>query len=659
VALAVLAGLAAGGGAYALGRPGAADLLWAATTLVALLPLAWGALRQLLSGRTGVDAIALLAMAVSLALGEYLAGAVVALMMAGGEWLESLADRRARSELAHLVERQPRSVEVYEAERLVTHPVEAIVPGDVFLVRPGDVVPVDGVVHGDRAVLDTSALTGEARPRVLEPGEQAPSGTVNAGGPMRLRAIATVHESTYAGIVRLVEQAQATKAPLVRLADRYAGFFLPATLAVAGAAWALSGDPVRALAVLVVATPCPLILATPIALMGGISRAASRGVVVKGGGALEVLARADRLLLDKTGTVTRGRPELLEVVVFGRMPADELLRLAASVDLVSPHVLAAAIVSTARSRGLEPELPRETREQHGSGIEGMVGDRLVRVGQGEWVRSGSSATAGAAPLAAPLAAEVERRTAEEGLSTAWVAVDGEPAGALLFHDPLRPEAAETVDRLRALGFRDITLVTGDHAELAARVAARLGIDRVLADHTPEEKVAAVREAAGRGRVVMVGDGLNDAAALAAADVGIAMGARGASASSEAADAVVVSDHFDRVADAVVIARRSRSIAVQSIRVGMALSGVALAFAAVGYLTPVVGALVQEAIDVAAILNALRALRAPSAARAGATVPRPVEPGGGRLPSYPVDQGAEDRQQAGDHQAPDPGVARDR
>ncbi|HEX6199360.1 MAG TPA: HAD-IC family P-type ATPase, partial [Thermoanaerobaculia bacterium] len=385
MAFAVVAGLAAGGVAYAVGRPGAADLLWAVTTLVALLPLAWGAVRQLLSGRTGVDAIALLAMAASLALGEYLAGAVVALMMAGGEWLESLADRRARSELAHLVERQPRSVEAYDGDRLVTRPVEAIRRGDVFLVRPGEVVAVDGLVEGEPAVLDTSALTGEARPQVLEPGEKALSGTVNAGAPMRLRATATVHESTYAGIVRLVEQAQATKAPLVRLADRYAGFFLPATLAVAGASWALSGDPVRALAVLVVATPCPLILATPIALMGGISRAASRGVVVKGGGALEVLARADRLMLDKTGTVTRGRPELLEIVVLGALPAGEILRLAASVDLVSPHVLAAAIVATARARGLELQFPRETREEHGHGIEGTVGDRRVRVGQDAWV----------------------------------------------------------------------------------------------------------------------------------------------------------------------------------------------------------------------------------------------------------------------------------
>lgn len=625
MALAVVAGLALGGALYALGRPAAGGLAWAATTVVALVPLVWGTLRQLLRGRTGVDAIALLAMAVSLALGEYLAGAVVALMMAGGEWLESLADRRARSELSHLVERQPRSVERYEpgagagGERLVTRPVEALAPGQAFLVRPGEVVAIDGVVEGERAVIDTSALTGEARPRLFEPGEKVDSGTVNAGGPIRLRAVTTVRESTYAGIVRLVEQAQATKAPLVRLADRYAGIFLPVTLLVAGGAWALSGDPVRALAVLVVATPCPLILATPIALMGGISRAAAAGVVIKGGGVLEVLARADRLLLDKTGTVTRGRPAILESSVFGTVSADELLRLAASLDLVSPHVLASAIVTAARERRLELTFPGETREEHGYGIEGTVAGRRVRVGQGDWLRAGRPLPAGGA--------EVVRRTVEEGLSTAFVEIDGEIAGALLFHDPLRPEAGETIRRLRALGFRDIALLTGDHRPLAERVAGSLGIDRVLADRSPEEKVEAVREAALGGRVVMVGDGLNDAAALAVADVGIAMGARGASASSEAADAVVVSDRFDRVADAVVIARRARRIAVGSIQAGMALSGVAMAFAAFGYLTPVAGALVQEAIDVATILNALRARRAPFTPAA----------------SEAVDQAAEDRQ----------------
>lgn len=613
VALAVVAGLALGGLVYFAGRAELAGWLWAATTAVALVPLAWDSIQQLRRGRAGVDAIALLAMAVSLALGEYLAGAVVALMMAGGEWLESLADRRARSELAHLVERQPRTVERYEGEdlsALVPRPVAEIRPGDRFLVRPGEVVPVDGVVEGDTAVLDTSALTGEAAPRRFEPGETAASGVVNAGGPLRLRAVATVEASTYAGIVRLVEQAQGEKAPLVRLADRYASVFLPVTLAVAGAAWALSGDPVRALAVLVVATPCPLILATPIALMGGISRAARQGVVVKGGGALEVLARARTVFLDKTGTVTRGRPELLEVVVFdgggdggaGPDDGDEILRLAASLDLVSPHVVAAALVAAARERGAELSFPENTGEEHGDGIVGTVDGRRVRVGRAAWLLGDTTLAA-----VGPRAEEAVRRSVEEGLSAAFVEVDGRLAGAALLHDPLRLEAPETVARLRSLGVERVVMLTGDHRPLAERVGASLGVDEVMAERSPTAKVAAIREAAAAGEVVMVGDGLNDAAALAAASVGIAMGARGASASSEAADAVVIADRFDRVADAVAVAQRSRGIAVQSIVAGMALSGVAMGFAAFGYLTPVAGALVQEAIDVAAIANALRAL----------------------------------------------------
>ncbi len=599
VAAGVLVGLAAGALAWFLGRSGLADLAWALTTGVALLPLAWAAGRELFRGRIGVDAIALLAMAGALLLGEYLAGAVIALMLSGGAWLESLADRWARRELALLVERQPRSVERYEGETLVTRPLDQVEPGDTFLVRPGEVIPLDGMVEGERAVLDTSALTGEARPVVLEPGEKVASGTVNAGGPMRIRATATAAASTYAGIVRLVEEAQATRAPMVRLADRYAAVFLPVTLAVAGGAWALTGDPVRALAVLVVATPCPLILATPIALMGGISRAAKLGVVVKGGGALETLARAGQLLLDKTGTVTRGRPVLIESRPFGSLAPDELLRLAASLDLVSPHVLAAAIVSAARERGLELAFPEDPKEEYGYGIAGRVDGRAVRLGQGEWIR-------GDRPFPSEARA-IRRRSMLEGLSMVLVEVDGEIAGALLLKDPLRPEAPRTIRRLRELGFKSVTLLTGDHLELARIVGNALGVDQVLAERSPVEKVEAVRQAAAKGAVVMVGDGINDAAALAVADVGIAMSARGASVSSEAADAVVVADRFDCVADATRVAQRSRRIALQSIGVGMALSGVGMGFAAAGYLTPVLGALVQEAIDVASILNALRAL----------------------------------------------------
>ena len=356
----VSAGLATGLVAWLFGQPEVARIAWAVTTALALVPLTIGVARELLAGHAGVDIIALLAMAGALALEQYLAGAVVALMLTGGEALEDFADSRARRELRALVSRTPRVVHRYEGEQLTTPPIESVRPGDRLLVKPGEVVPVDGLVEGDPAVIDESALTGESVPVERHEGDVVRSGTVNvAATPFVFQATATAEKSTYAGIVRLVEEAQASKAPLVRLADRYALVFLPLTLAVAGLAWLLSGDPVRGLAVLVVAMPCPLILAAPVAIVAGVSRAARHGVIVKGGGALEALGRGQILVLDKTGTVTQGAPVLTDVETAADLTADEVLRLAASVDLVSPHVLAAAIVKAAKERDLDLTFPTQ------------------------------------------------------------------------------------------------------------------------------------------------------------------------------------------------------------------------------------------------------------------------------------------------------------
>ena len=599
LAATALVGIAAGGAAFAFGAEAAARLLWAATTLLVFAPLVLSVVRDLRRGEPGVDLIALLAMGGSLALGEYLAGAVIALMMAGGQALEAFAGARARRELSALVARAPRVAHRYEDGQLTSPPLEDVRPGDLLLVKPGEVVPVDGLVEGDTAVLDESALTGEARPAERPPGDAVRSGTVNAAGPFRLRAAATAEASTYAAIVRLVREAEAAKAPFVRLADRYALVFLPLTLAIAGAAWALSGDPVRALAVLVVATPCPLILAAPIALVAGVSRAARRGVIVKGGRALEALARGRILLLDKTGTVTTGAPRVAEIETFGALPETELLRLAASLDQVSQHVMAAAVVRGARERSLALSLPEDVAEELGSGIAGTVDGRRVALGKLTWLADG-------APLP-PAARRVRRRSALDGSSTVFVAVDGALAGALVLQDPIRPDAPATLRALRRAGIARVVLLTGDHPEVAEPVGLALGADLVLAERSPAEKVAAVRAERAGGPVVMVGDGVNDAPALAAADVGVALGARGASASSEAADVVLAVDRLDRLAEALGIARRARGIAVQSVVAGMGLSLAAMLVAAAGYLPPVAGALVQEAIDVAVILNALRAL----------------------------------------------------
>jgi heavy metal translocating P-type ATPase len=599
-----LCGLASGLAVRLAGVATLGDRILALTVAAGLLPLAVSVARDLARREPGVDLIALLAMGGALALGEELAGAVIAVMLASGRLLEAYAGDRARRELSALLERAPRVVHRYRDGGLDSPPLEQVRPGDRLLVKPGEVVPVDGLVGGATAVLDESALTGEAELVERGDGDRVRSGVVNAGAAFDLLATTTAADSTYAGILRLVEQAQASKAPFVRLADRYALAFVPLTLAVAGVAWAVSGEVVRALAVLVVATPCPLILAAPVAIVSGISRAARRGIVVKSGGALERLAGARVLLFDKTGTLTAGTPVVAEVDAADG-DGGELLRLAASLDQLSQHVLAGAIVRAAADRRLPLEFPTEVQEEPGRGVRGRVDGHRVAVGKAAWVTPGQ-------PLP-PWARRLRRRGALEGFSTVFVAVDGRLAGALAVTDPIRPDTARTLRDLRRAGVRRVVMVTGDHPDTAETVGAAIGVDEVLAERTPAEKVEAARLERAAGPTVMVGDGVNDAPALAAADVGVAMGARGATASSQAAHVVLVVDRLDRLVEAIRVARRSRRIALQSVLAGMGLSLVAMAAAAAGLVAPVAGAVLQEAIDVAVIANALRALRSGGAA----------------------------------------------
>ena len=603
-------GLTAGGALRIVGAVALSNGLWGATAAVALLPTTFSVARNLMRRRAGVDIVAVLALAGTLAVGEYLAGAVIALMLATGRELEARASARARRELSALLSRAPAVVHRIEGDTLMTQPIDAVRSGDVLIVAPGEVVPVDGLLASDNAVFDESALTGESALVERVTGDPVRSGGVNAGGAFRLRSTATADASTYAGIVRLVRQAQESRAPLVRVADRFALWFVPLTIAIAGLSGILARDPVRAVAVLVVATPCPLILAAPIALVGGMSRAARRGIVVKGGAALETLGRADVLLFDKTGTLTEGRARVADIETDGSISADEVLRLGASLDQASTHALARATVQAARARGLRLVLPDDVHEDPGKGVRGSVADRRVMIGRASYVADG-----GAVP---PWAARVRRRTAYQGLANVFVGVDGILVGALVLEDPIRPDSGRAVARLRTSGMRRMVMVTGDHPDVAQAIASAIGVDAVYAERSPAEKVEVVREERERGIVVMVGDGINDAPALAAADVGVAMGVRGATASSEAADVVLMVDRIDRLAEAVLIARRSHHIAVQSIAVGMGLSLVAMGIAAAGALVPVVGAVVQEAIDVAVILNALRARGGPEPARASET-----------------------------------------
>lgn len=594
-------GVGSGGAAWVAGRYRLADVLWAGTAILALVPIVAALVRSLLKRLAGVDVIALLAIVGALVLREYLAGAVIGLMIATGRALEDYAANRAERELSSLLSRAPRVAHRLEDGAVNTVSVEHVLVGDTLIVKEGDVLPVDGIVSAGPAVLDEAALTGESRLVERQVGDQVRSGTANAGAPFHMRATTTAADSTYAGIIRMVREAQASKAPLVRLADRYAQLFVPVTLTVAGGAWLISGNPARALAVLVVATPCPLLLAAPVAIVSGVSRAARRGIVVKGGAALETLARAKALFLDKTGTITLGAPRL-QRIVLARPDGDaaELLRLAASLDQMSSHVLANALVRTARERGLALALPTEVTEKAGLGLSGRVNGTAVRLGHFAWV------CVPRLPSSEQL--KFRRRVIRDEGSIVFVSVGGDLVGAFVFDDSIRPDAPRVLRLLKRRGIEESIMLTGDHVTVAEPVGAAIGVDRVMADLTPEEKVNAVRQSRTDRVTIMVGDGINDAPALAAADVGVAMGARGATSSSEAADVVLVVDRLDRLVEAVEIAQRTRSIAIQSMWMGMGLSLVAMGGATLGLLSPVLGAVAQEAIDAAAILNALRALR---------------------------------------------------
>jgi len=593
-----LLGLAGGLAAKLAARPELAQILWTAGAIPVVASLAISIIRDLRSGRMGVDAVALLAMAAALALHEELAAIVVAVMYAGGSALEDFAVGRAEGDLKSLIDRAPRIAHRKTGESFEDIAIENVAVGDRLQVRAGEVVPVDGQIASSGATLDESAVTGEPIPVDRSAGEAARSGAVNAGETFELSASATAGESTYAGIVKMVSAAQTAKSPFIRMADRFALILLPVTLAIAGAAWAFSGDPVRALAVLVAATPCPLILAAPVAFIAGAAQAARRGILIKGGGPLEALARAHTVMFDKTGTLTVGGARLVAIETAGEDP-DALLGLAASLEQASHHVVAAAIVAASAARGLKLQIPQNVRETMGAGLEGVVEGRVIRAGSHQLVCGAAGAE--------EWAARALRRASWRSALSVFVSIDGRAAGALLLADELRPEAPRAIRALRSAGVRRIVMVTGDRADSAETIGAALDLDAVLADRVPADKLDAVRLEQRLHPTVMVGDGINDAPALAAADVGVAMGARGASASSEAADVVILVDQIDRVSDAVAIARRTRAIAMQSIVAGMALSGLAMGAAAAGWLSPVVGALTQEAIDVAVILNALRAL----------------------------------------------------
>ena len=595
-ATALLAGLAA----WAWGDQAWADRLWLIGTGPILVVLIFTIIRALAKGQFGLDIIAAFSMAGALWLNEYLAGIIVALMFSGGTMLESFAQYRARRDMSALLARNPHLAHRYDKQGLRTVALDAVVPGDRLLVKAGETVPADGTITGSSpGVLDESALTGEPLPVTHRAGSEIMSGSVNAAGPFDMLVTQAPAQSTYAGIIRLVDEAQNSKAPAQRLADRYALYFLALTAIMAALAGLLSDDPRRILAVLVIATPCPLILGVPVAIVSGLSAAARHGVLIKSGGALERLGRVRVLLFDKTGTLTQGRPEIISINAAKSFTPDEVLTFAASLEQVSHHGVAETITAAAIAKGLQLQRPTRVKEAPGAGLSGTVAAKQVACGSAEFV----FATLKAKPRNGHALGE------GDGVAlTVFVSIAGKLAGAIRLADRIRPESENAISNARKYGIRRFIMVTGDRRDVADEVGARLGVDQVHAELKPAEKVAIVAREQAIEPVLMVGDGMNDAPALAAAEVGIAMGARGSAASAQAADAVIVVDKLDRVADALRIARHSRKVALQSVGIGMGLSFVGMIAAALGYLGPVEGALAQEVIDAAAVLNALRALR---------------------------------------------------
>ena len=551
--------------------------------------------RSLIQGHVGLDLLAVTAIVATVVVGEYWASLIIVVMLTGGEALEDAAAGRAERDLTALLDRTPQQAHRIDADAVIVDvPVGAVMVGERLLVRPSEIVPVDGALVSAEAQFDESSLTGESMPVERVAGELVLSGSVNGPRAVEIEATATAENSQYQRIVRLVREAAGSKAPLVRLADRYAVPFTLLAYAIAGIAWWVSGDSTRFAEVLVVATPCPLLIAAPVAFMGGMSRAARSGIVIKDAGTLERLATVKTVAFDKTGTLTHGSPEVVSVHPVGPgMTQDRLMQIIGSAEQYSSHVLATALRDHALARGLVLAQADKAREVATHGVEAELEGSTVVVGKPAFV--------------AEHATGVVRRTLGAGEAAVYVGIDGEFAGSVVLRDRVRDEAAETLSMLRSLGVSRLVMVTGDVAETAEHIAEELGFTELHAECLPADKVTIVQSLSPHA-VMMVGDGVNDAPVLAASDVGVAMGARGSTAASESADVVILLDDLHRSARAIQIGQRTIRIALESIWLGIVISVGLMVLAAFGFLAAVLGALLQEVVDLIAILGALRALR---------------------------------------------------
>ncbi len=571
----------------------AAKWILGLTAIINVIPLAWGMLEDLRSGKWGIDVLAATAIVTAVILGEYYAGMIIVLMLTGGEALEDYAENRAKVELDALLSRAPKKARILRGRKEIDVPLSQVTIGDKLIIKPGEVVPVDGVILEGQTTIDESSLTGESLPIDKVTGDVLMSGAINIDGVLTVRATAAAADSQYQQIIKLVKNTASTESPFVRLTDRYAVPFTVLSFGIAGSVWAISGDPMRFLQVIVVATPCPLLLAAPIALISGMSRSARNGIIVKSGSALERLAETRTFAFDKTGTLTKGTPELNDITTFGSYKKDEVLAAAASLEQGSAHVLAQAIVDTAADKKLSLTKAKNLQETPGHGLSARVAGREVLVGKLDFLTQNGVQVA-----------KGFKNTSVKTTAT-FVGIGGQLAGVITFVDNVRDDSKSMLGRLKELGIKHTLMVTGDNQAAARNIANKLNIEQVVAEALPGDKIRAVAGLEHRP-VAFVGDGVNDAPVLTAADVGIALGARGSTAASESADVVVMTDDINQVAKSLDIAKSTFSIARQAIVIGIGMSiGLQLIFAT-GRFAPSLGAALQEVIDVAVILIALRA-----------------------------------------------------
>ncbi len=569
-----------------------------ATLILGGLPIVFQTAKGIFKGEFASDIVAMLAIITAVIMGQAFAGAVVVLMQSGGEALEAYGLQRASTSLASLLSRAPRFAFRKRDENLEKIDVQEVAVGDILMVRPGDLIPVDGTITSGVAEIDESALTGEPLAHSKTAGEPVFSGSVDVNGAFEMRAGKTSQESQYQKIVALVEKAQIEKAPIQRLADRYAIYFTPLTLLMSLIGFFLTRDPTTILAVLVVATPCPLILATPLAILCGINKSARSGIIVKGGAAMEQIGRIQSAIFDKTGTITYGTPFVEEIVPFNSVSAEELLFKTASIEQLSAHSIAKAVVEKA---GQKLAVPSRFKETPGCGVEGDLGREHYTIGSYAFLKEqlGEGCFQNGTET-------IQRYYSREKLLI-FIAKDSLCIGILVVSDRIRPNVPALMEAIKSLGVQETVMLTGDSAPNAALIAKQAGIQTFKADLMPSQKVEIVLALKKKyDPIAMIGDGINDAPALATATVGVAMGAYGSAISAEAADIVFLVDDLDKLKETIQISQWTLHIANESIWIGIGLSFFLMIIAAFGYIEPAVGALLQEVIDVAVILNALRA-----------------------------------------------------